>query len=334
MRTSVWRVAAAAVAIGAALALATAIGNAGAASPRVTLGSTAGTPSQNLCGLGIQCTYFSFTSGFTPAVQVPSDGTVTSFSLNSGSAFGLVSLRVLRPTGAGFTGAGTSAPEALNAGVNTFNVSLPVKAGDVLGVDNDSSALLFDTTSATASTPYYQEPSLADGATDVPNYTQSGYRLLLSVTEQLGSGGGGTTTTTSTSSNSSGGAISTNPAALPTPSSARRPRLTRVSQSDRVWREGKKLVRVAAAKGPVVGTRLRFRLNEEAKVTLTFKRRKSRKTVGQLAFIGDAGINKVFFQGRLTRRRRLPPGNYELLVTASTTAGSSRPVVRTFTILP
>jgi len=71
----------------------------------VTLGSTAGSPTVNICSAGIECTYLPFSNVYTPGLVVPYDGTITSFSINSGSSSGTVKLRVLRPAAGGrFTG--------------------------------------------------------------------------------------------------------------------------------------------------------------------------------------------------------------------------------------
>jgi hypothetical protein len=157
-------------------------GNAGGAAAvhKAKLGSTTGTPSANICVSGFRCTYLP--RGRT-ALRVPFKGTVTSFRVNAGSATGKVWLRVLRPAGGGkFTGIATSAPKTLALGVNSFSVSLRVKKGDLIGLDNSSSALMFDTSSATARTDYYELPPLRNHRTAAPNRTQSGYRLLLSAT--------------------------------------------------------------------------------------------------------------------------------------------------------
>ena len=189
----------------AGVALAVAVGSAGASSTAVvstTLGSATGTPSQNVCSAGINCTYVPFSWAASPTLQVPVDGKVTSFAVNSGSATGSVQLRVLRPAANGqFTGAGTSPAESLAGGPQTFTVSLPVHAGDVLALDNSTSALLFDTSSANpVFSAYYELPSLADGSTAAPNNNKPGYRLLLSAvvtgTTPTPTTTGGTTVTT------------------------------------------------------------------------------------------------------------------------------------------
>src|SRR5260370_10460116 len=92
------------VAAAAGVGLAIGVGSGGAsgsAPTTTTLGSTTGTPSQNICLAGFDCTYVPFASAASPGLQVPLDGNVTSFSVNSGSATGSVQLRVLRPAGNG-----------------------------------------------------------------------------------------------------------------------------------------------------------------------------------------------------------------------------------------
>jgi len=153
---------------------------AGAGPSRVTLGSTVGTPSANICVAGIRCTYVPIS---LPKLRVPFSGTVTRFHVHSASGPGKVFLRVLRPAGGSkFTGVGTSGPKTVRAGVNTFTVSLKVKAGDLIGLDNASSALMFDTSKPASVTGFYELPRLNDGQTAAPNHAQTNIRLLLSAT--------------------------------------------------------------------------------------------------------------------------------------------------------
>jgi hypothetical protein len=315
---------AALLAAGAAgVAAAVAVGSAGAANT-VTLGSTSGDPMGNICVATINCTYVPFSNAAAPELQVPFDGTVTSFSINSNSSSGSVKLRVLRPSGGGqFTGVGTSTAEPLASGLNTFTVSLPVKAGDVIGLDNDSSALLFDVTNSTPLTAYYEVPSLADGATAPPNHTQMGYRLLLSATVTAS-----TSTTTTGTTGTTNTTTSTNP---PTP-----PQLTNVKQSHRRWREGTKLAKFASGTAPV-GTTFRFSLSEAARVRFAFKQQRCghRCAKGTLTHSLSAGAHKLSFQGRISRRKRLPHGRYKLTITATSAAGlRSNASTLSFTIVP
>ena len=315
----------------AVLAVALSITAAGAASQAVTLGSTSGTPSANICLASINCTYVPFTAVSNPALQVPFEGTVTSFSVNAGSAGGIVKLRVLRPAASGqYSGAGTSPAETLSIGVNTFAVSLPVKTGDLLGLDNESSAPMFDTSSASPITAYYEGPSLADGKTAAPNQTRTGYRLLLSATVQQASATTGTTPTVTTPAG-------TAPTSTP-------PTVTDLTQSNTVWREGNKLAVVSRKHRPPVGTTFSFSLNEQASVSSAFTqqvggRKVKGKCIAQTSrnrreracrltlvratglFTDHAGTNKVSFQGRVTATTKLKPGSYTLVIVATNEAG-------------
>jgi hypothetical protein len=330
----------AAMAGGSALAAIVASAGAVTAPAPITLGSTTGTPSANVCSGGINCTYVPFSGAADPALAVPSDGTVSSFAVNSGSATGSVELRVLAPAGNGrYTGAGTSAPQALAGGVQSFSVSLPVTAGDVLALDNASSALLFDTTSPTAISAYYEVPSLADGSTAAPNHDQSGLRLLLSAVEQP------STSTTVTTNPTVTTVVSTTTVTTTqaTPSSPGPPKILSLRQSQRTWREGSKLAVVAGARVPV-GTVFSFTLNQRAVVTVSFvqpvagrkvkgkcvagsKAKGSRCTVrttqGTLAISGAGGANQLSFQGKLTSRHTLPTGSYTVKLQARNAAGQS-----------
>jgi hypothetical protein len=132
------------------------------------------------------------------------------------------------------------------------------------------------------------------------------------------------------------------PALLPGPPAVDRirPVLSSVAAVPRVFTEGSLLPRLTA-----VGTSLRFTLSEAARVTLTFQRpragrrvgrrclpptraRRSRPrctrylTAGTLAVNGRQGRNRVRFQGRLNRRRRLGPGPYRIRLVAVDRAGN------------
>jgi hypothetical protein len=77
-------------------------------------------------------------------VSAPANGTITSWSV-SGASGGPLRLRIVRPVGGGlFTGAGTSSAGTITGtGKLTFPTTLPVKKGDLIGVDpnNDSDAI-------------------------------------------------------------------------------------------------------------------------------------------------------------------------------------------------
>jgi hypothetical protein len=331
---------------------ATVISSSGAATQTVaTLGNTDGTPNTNLCPMATTpgategCTFVPFSSLGSPELQVPFDGTVTGFSITAGSAGGTVRLRVLRPAGDGqYTAVVSSAPATLALNGNTFTTSLPVKADDLIGLDTDSSALIFDGTSTVPLTAYYQ-PGLADGQTGAPNQIASGTRLLLSATVQA------TGTPTPTGTTTSG---TTFTATTPTGASSihRAPRLSGVHQSHASWSEPSK----AGGKSRPVGTTFSFQLNEAAQVHLRFDAQLPGRHVGRRCVAptaanharractrsvprgglnprGHSGTNHLAFRGRLPAGTMLAPGRYAVLITA-TSGGRHSGVARlAFTIL-
>jgi hypothetical protein len=66
------------------------------------------------------------------------------------------------------------------------------------------------------------------------------------------------------------------------------------------------------------------------------RRRACKRTLtrGTLSFSGHTGPNKLSFQGRLSRSRKLKPGTYTVIITATNTARQrSIPRQLTFTIV-
>jgi len=98
-------------------------------------------------------------------VTVPYDGTVTRWRtiLGEGGAF---RLRVLRPDGSGeYVFVGTSASETpTGPGIDTFATSLAVKAGDLIGLENLSTAAKIGTAFPAGSEYHDWFGSFADGA--------------------------------------------------------------------------------------------------------------------------------------------------------------------------
>jgi hypothetical protein len=135
----------------------------GAQANTVVVGSQLTTPGFSLEVFGPLATV---TNSALPAPMTaasPVDGTVTNWSV-IGS--GQLTPRVIRPTGGGtYTGAGTGTPKgATSGGVSgPFQTSLPIKAGDLFGVDGQSPAQLAIAPNASATNLYF-EPALANGA--------------------------------------------------------------------------------------------------------------------------------------------------------------------------
>jgi hypothetical protein len=322
---------------GPAVAVALAAGG-GPQLPPVTIGSTTGDPTGNLC-VSADCTFLPY-SGVTPEMQVPLNGELTSFAVNSGSAGAPITLRVLRPASSGqFTAIASSLTETTAGGPQSFPLSpeIPVSAGDVLALDNSNNALLFDTTTST-DTAWEYNPALAAGATGPPNGQAAGYRLLVSATILPNP----TTTTISTTTVTS--------TTVPPPV------LSHVSQTHKTWRLGTKLATISSGKKPPpVGTTFEFGLDQPAQVSFGFvqlfpARKVKGKCVPQtshnlhaskctrygrkrtMSLTAGAGSDKVAFDGRVSRSTKLKHGSYEVSIQASAAGGRSNTVTLRFTI--
>ncbi len=131
------------------------------------------------------------------------------------------------------------------------------------------------------------------------------------------------------------------------------PSVHNAHQSATRWREGRQLAHIGRDRTPI-GTTFSLSLNEQATVSFNFARilpqgghsclsrahenvrRESCKTAaaGSLSFTGHGGTNNVSFTGRISRTIKLKPGQYELVITATNSAGqSSVPVSLSFTIV-
>jgi hypothetical protein len=123
------------------LALATvlaALGSAAAAQAATTVGSDlTKAATQTVCATF--CTAFTAdnTTG-VPSVVAPFDGVVVRWRVKSGSAATGLALRALRPAGTNsYVGAAASEQQSLaGAGTTTFASRMPVKAGDIIGLDD------------------------------------------------------------------------------------------------------------------------------------------------------------------------------------------------------
>jgi hypothetical protein len=121
------------------------------------------------------------------------------------------------------------------------------------------------------------------------------------------------------------------------------PIISAANVSPNTWRLGSVLPKIS--RKPPVGTTISFKLSQAARATLTFaqpatgrkvgkrcktltraNRKKAKCTIpnvrGTLTLNGHAGTNKVKFQGRLSRTKRLKPGPYKLTITAADSAGN------------
>jgi len=127
------------------------------------------------------------------------------------------------------------------------------------------------------------------------------------------------------------------------------PTITAAHESSSTWRLGSKLAQVAGRRKPSpIGATFSYVLNEPAAVSWSFTQRVLGSTVGRtcvartrsnarhracmrtvnvarLSFAGQAGLNQVVFQGRVSRRSTLRPGRYALVIVATNVAGVASP---------
>ena len=306
--------------------LAVALPAPGARAADVTIGSSlAGPANTNICVAGYACTYVQ-TSGGAPVAVSPVDGTVVRWRLKAGSFGGTVKLRVLRPAGTSFTAIASSTTQTVTTDMNTFPTNLPIKAGDVVALDNSTSGLYFTNAPAVAlPLVKYFQPAIADGATGAPNNQQVNVELLMNAD-----------------------VTPTIPGVPPTP--APTPVLTKLRLQPRTFRAAKSGGSVARRRPPI-GTTVSYTLSTEATVVFRAQRaahgrkragkckkggrgRRCTRYVavpGSFSVGGVAGVNKLKFTGRLAGRK-LRRGRYRLVAAPSTSTKKGKPARATFRI--
>lgn len=154
--------------------------------------------------------------------------------------------------------------------------------------------------------------------------------------------------TTTTTTTTTGGPI------IP-PAIAPPPVLSGVSETNMTWREGGAQATLARMHLPPIGTTFSFRLNESASVAFEFNQSVSGRKVGRscvaqtkkneharrcthvvaaghLIFSAHAGVNKVHFDGLISKHGKLAPGSYTLVITATSSGIRSTPDTLRFTI--
>ena len=134
------------------------------------------------------------------------------------------------------------------------------------------------------------------------------------------------------------------------------PTIGRLKQSHRRWREGSRLATLTRKRTPV-GTTFSVTLDVPARLTLTFARLRSGRRSGHNCVapthlnrhhhpctrairagtltLPDAhsGLDKIGFQGRLSKRKRLASGRYRLTIVATEAGGKSAAQTTEFTIV-
>jgi alpha-tubulin suppressor-like RCC1 family protein len=134
------------------------------------------------------------------------------------------------------------------------------------------------------------------------------------------------------------------------------PTISAVTQSASKWLESNRLASISRVEKKLpVGTTFSFKLSEIATVRFAFtdslsgrkvgkrclaqtkhnaKQRRCRRTVtvGTLTFTGHARTNKVKFAGRVSKRHKLKPGSYRLVISATTSRKTATAHTLKFTI--
>jgi hypothetical protein len=264
------------------------------------------------------CTYIQWSGSAADATYAsPVDGTIVAWRITSGSAGNKVTLRILRPAGGGKFSAVASSDTETTTGSTTapdqFSTNLPVKAGDIIGLDNASSALIFKT-GVLGSFPELWTPPVADGSpasapTPPPGTLSNGYQLQIDAYVQPSPK---TTTTTTTATTPT---TTTTTTAAPVPTSLE---LTGVSLK-------------AAWTNSRLSARLRFSVTVKGASHFVAEIRPA--TGG--GFRSKRGYTTTrggTFAEQLGLPAATPPGDYRLQVVATT--GSSTPAsrVQSFTL--
>jgi hypothetical protein len=120
------------------------------------------------------------------SVTSPVTGTIVRWQLVAESTGAPFALRVLRPAVGGETGVGTSSQVTpTSTGTQTFDTNLPVKAGDLIGLDLvTGSSRVGEAVPVAGSTVYQWDPALADGSTAPQNTTFPNSELGFNATVQ------------------------------------------------------------------------------------------------------------------------------------------------------
>lgn len=116
-------------------------------------------------------------------VTSPVNGTVTSFSVRSGSANpNAVALRVLHPEGGlNYTGAGTTSLVSIGTGITgPIATNLPIEAGDAIGLDSPNGNLVLAANPG-ATQIFWSIPPLAEGSTR-PGLAGGAYETMVQAT--------------------------------------------------------------------------------------------------------------------------------------------------------
>ena len=117
----------------------------------------------------------------------PVDGVILRWRTRGNYIGGPFRLRVVRPVGSGFVGAGTSAPVTpLGEALQAFPTQLPIRAGDLIGIDTSAKTDFVATTDPVAGTDMtIISPPLVDGGpTQTGTTSHNFYELMINADVQ------------------------------------------------------------------------------------------------------------------------------------------------------
>ncbi len=101
-------------------------------------------------------------------VTSPVNGTITQWRVTTGNT-GAYTLHVLRPIGgAQYTEHGSAPGNVTVSGANTFSASLPIQAGDILGVDVPGMSSVLGSFGLSGSSETFFSPAFTSGSTASP----------------------------------------------------------------------------------------------------------------------------------------------------------------------
>lgn len=174
MLKSGWR----AFPLGALAAIWVLIAASGAQASTVTIGSplTAAFASNQLCNP--LCTRAQ-TALPGAVVASPTDGTIVRWRVSFVTGPGGFELQVLHPAGFGtYTGTGTSAVGTpISFGTQVFATDLPIRAGDLIGLDNTDINETIGTASTAGSMAAFWNKPFPDGSTLGPDFESGPYEI-------------------------------------------------------------------------------------------------------------------------------------------------------------
>jgi hypothetical protein len=262
--------------------------------------------------------------------------------------------KVFRPSGAAGGYSVIAESPLINVtggGIQSFPFRLTVQPGDVIGLYSDSNAGLCGrfTTSFSDAFGFVNVDDVAPG--DIRTYSPGVlFRFDVAASVEPDADGDGFGDITQD-------ACPTDPARQACPPAEAAAVISKVGQSAAKWRRGNRLPKISRKRKVPVGTTFAFTLDKAAATRLAFSRattgrrvrgrcvpvtkrnrtaHRCRRSVaaGPLRLAGHPGVNRVRFQGRLSRSKTLRPGTYALTITATLPSGlASAPRRLRFTIV-